>query len=104
MAVSCSPEFLPRRAEALRSSLEGQSQNRVPHALPPCGLAGEGWDGGAGTEALGWRCWDGSTGMEASRGRVRAARTEGPSWAHSSWASRAGGGDGMCLISITVNV
>lgn len=55
MVMSCSPEFLLHRAETLRSSLSGQSQNRVPRAFPPCGLAGESWDGGAGMEVLGWR-------------------------------------------------
>lgn len=61
MAVSCSPEFLLHRAKALRSSLSGQSQIRVPCAFPLCGLAGESWDGGAG--------------MEVSQGQARAARS-----------------------------
>lgn len=57
MAMSCSPEFLLHRAEALRSLLSGQSQNRVPRAFPPCGLAGESWDGGAGMEVSQGRAW-----------------------------------------------
>lgn len=61
MAMSCSPEFLLHRAEALRSLLSGQSQNRVPRAFPLCGLAGESWDRG--------------TGMEVSQGQAWAARS-----------------------------